>query len=814
MDIAATINSAEVPEWPYVYVVGSFDNRITFYSQQVRAFNLAYAFAKIGPARKKRFAVIGAGASGLAMAAGLSLLVPNSVVQIYERAEHPLHLQRGCTKRNLHPHIYDWPKSIAYDSTAGLPFLDWDAGSASDVAKNVTQQFTTLQAYKDRRLELRTLCEVTSLERLGSAYRIHFQPCAGGPPNSASYDAVFITIGFGAERPLPGCVMDSYWEDAGVPGAQRYAAKEVSVMVSGSGDGGLIDLCAAALQDFDHTALIDLVISWPGISCVAEELLQIDREADTSGPGFDFAAAYDRNIGPTLKKDGLIDEIVSRLRQRVEITFNTKRELYLEQPTSTLNRVLVYLLFTAATDAGRPIRHMPGSIAADPASLGSYIIGGLSVKAEELYVRHGVAKLAAFSPFDEIRQLYATSHEKWLSSDPARRSPPRLHEDVIDSIERALALDGIPVSRAAYEGVRALAPARVRFGVDESGVFAWYGDLRSADLLEWWGSPSRTLSVECGASPHTIPSVGAAMARFMIHARQIMVESNDPLWATWLRTLSDRSLHARAIEGPVVVPIAPSALKRHHIESSAFAADLHARMDSWMLDRVDEHITSFLDSGIEPVNWITWIVEPKLRAEMNKRWLIWKAGLRADPPLLSRLFRLAACTVEDDAGDIVDRQVLVGRHRLAPIVRTMTLALAAAGAWPNSSPRAGSPGNFDQRAEDGFEIATIHASGAELIQGKTLTAMASLHHWQTSIVLLSELTSPVQLEAKSEATLMEIEGSDLRMDTVTLTNNLIIGADAAFELALSQGSHAVTSHLNAAESHVQESWASFIDTGA
>ena len=61
-----SINGAEVPGWPSIYVIGSYDSRITFYSQQVRGFNLAGALVANGILRdKRRFAVIGAGAAGL-----------------------------------------------------------------------------------------------------------------------------------------------------------------------------------------------------------------------------------------------------------------------------------------------------------------------------------------------------------------------------------------------------------------------------------------------------------------------------------------------------------------------------------------------------------------------------------------------------------------------------------------------------------------------------------------------------------------------------------------------------------------------------
>ena len=140
------IDAATVPGWPYVYVVGSFDRRITFFSQQVRGFNLVHALAQnrvLGD--RTRFAVVGAGAAGLASGSALSLLVPGAVVDVFEREQHPLHLQRDCDDRNLHPHIYEWPRAVARSLRAGLPFLDWTQGSASNVAADIMRQFGMLQ---------------------------------------------------------------------------------------------------------------------------------------------------------------------------------------------------------------------------------------------------------------------------------------------------------------------------------------------------------------------------------------------------------------------------------------------------------------------------------------------------------------------------------------------------------------------------------------------------------------------------------------------------------------------------------------------
>lgn len=816
MDLLDPIYASQVPGWPFIYVVGSFDTRITFYSQQVRGLSLAHSFLNTEGRTKRRFAVIGAGAAGLSVSAGLSLLNSEAQIDIFEREPHPLHLQRGCTRRNLHPHIYDWPHAISKDDQAGLPFLNWTAGTAGDVAAAVMQQFGTLQAHRDRRLNLKTLCDVTAIERAASgAYRVYHRPSSSAAePTSSTYHAIFIAIGFGAERKLSGAPSRSYWSDAGVPGAPRYAADQVSVIVSGAGDGGLIDLCAAALEDFDHTALIDLVTKWPGIEGIEEELISIDREAEGFGEAFDFAEAYERNIGVTLRKDGLIEEVRLRLRQRVKIVFNTKGRLFLQQPTSALNRLLVYLLFSAASDDGRPIQHAPGTLSADLHLPGNYKIEDDSFPSDELYVRHGAAKLEAFAPFEAIRLAYQDHHKKWLASDFARQAPPTLDQTVASAIETALINGGIPVQRAVHDGALAMMPLKAGFKLDTGGNFSWYGDVQPMAMLKWWDSPQRTLHLECSPGPSAHPELAIAIARFIIHARQLQVAVDTSSWKDWLVVLTRKSAHAAAIEGPLTCPIVRSFPALNQMNAPTLAAELNAQMDTWVLDRVDSHLTIFLESGNEPDNWINWEINQDLRREMAERWTGWAAKLRADANLLSRLFRLAACTVEDDPGNTADRDVLVGRLRLPNIVRTVTLALAAAGAWPVSSPRGNAPGNFDRRSADGAEIATIHASGAELIEGRTLTTMASVHAWQTSFVLLSELTAPIRLENSAELSLFNVEDSAVRLDVALPPANVIVGPDAGFLAALRTGAGALTAYLAEAEINSIGQWVGLLDTGA
>ncbi|PZP59551.1 MAG: hypothetical protein DI604_32185, partial [Delftia acidovorans] len=101
------LSSATVPGADGLYFVGTFDRRITFYSQQVRALRLARAMREAGKIEANdSVAVVGAGAAGVTMALALALL--DCRVTLFDPADEVLQLQSD-SPRLLHPHIYEWP---------------------------------------------------------------------------------------------------------------------------------------------------------------------------------------------------------------------------------------------------------------------------------------------------------------------------------------------------------------------------------------------------------------------------------------------------------------------------------------------------------------------------------------------------------------------------------------------------------------------------------------------------------------------------------------------------------------------------------
>lgn len=87
-----------------VFVLGSFDRRMTVYAQQVRALNLIYSLEKAERIQRgDKIAIIGGGVAGVTAAAGA--LVRGMHVTLFEKAQELLHMFKGCHTRGLHPRI-------------------------------------------------------------------------------------------------------------------------------------------------------------------------------------------------------------------------------------------------------------------------------------------------------------------------------------------------------------------------------------------------------------------------------------------------------------------------------------------------------------------------------------------------------------------------------------------------------------------------------------------------------------------------------------------------------------------------------------
>jgi hypothetical protein len=320
-----------------VLVLGSFEKRVTVYAQQVRALNLADAILAEGLARARgKIAIVGGGAAGITAAVALAKAAPLlDAIDLFEARPDILELQRGST-RYLHPHFYDWPAEGSDQADAGLPIMNWHAGSAGDVAAMLRAQFD--EARRSSILALHTDHRVSELV-----------PSDLGPirvvvPDTTAirriYDVVILAIGFGLEAYLDGDT-SSYWTPTQLAGPIHTQMQDPVLFISGNGDGGLVDFIMAAFNALQHREICELLMALDlGAACA--ELQAIERETWEDGADVDLLAQYRARLRPLIPV-ATWAEIADRLRPGVRIKLHTREPRLLRRTSALHNRLAVFL---------------------------------------------------------------------------------------------------------------------------------------------------------------------------------------------------------------------------------------------------------------------------------------------------------------------------------------------------------------------------------------------------------------------------------------------------------------------------------------
>jgi len=242
-----------------IYVLGTFETALTIYSQQLRALNLVWAIAESAKANRiQRVAVIGGGVAGITAAAGF-LHKGVKEVWVFEKRASLCPLQTGSDTRWVHPKIYDWPNEDSRLPTAALPLLNWNAGRASDMAVEVLDRWETLvQNARDRGREVHIYLNVNHL-RLHKDREIEWvgeetPPKAQGPIASGKklvFDCIVLAVGFGLEKDKA----FSYWRNETL-GQPELDLGRRTYLISGQGDGALVDLFRARISRFRQDRIL------------------------------------------------------------------------------------------------------------------------------------------------------------------------------------------------------------------------------------------------------------------------------------------------------------------------------------------------------------------------------------------------------------------------------------------------------------------------------------------------------------------------------------------------------------------------------
>ena len=359
------LTATTLPSRPGVFVLGSFDHTVSFYSQQCRALMLARAIHEGiitqhedgGAVPDTRpIAVIGGGVAGVTIAAALA--VSGQSVVLYEAEDDLMMLQSKARHRFVHPHIVRWPDRSALDDSARLPLLQWRAGSARNVIERIRQGFDNLKNRINGNQAFPGFIDVQLAQRVeaihGSAPYLNVYRHASGPKQ---HSLVIVSIGYGLEQSLAPFETHSYWEadafEHGWLGAPHKAA------VIGSGDGALIDLARLTLQSskstptafrpFNHRELQETILNNSSFSKLANEFQKIDIQRKAriiSGRNTNLSIAYENaytSLDESHKK--LIISTMNSLSRKDTDTYLLHRspEIF-NQNSMIINKVIAFAM--------------------------------------------------------------------------------------------------------------------------------------------------------------------------------------------------------------------------------------------------------------------------------------------------------------------------------------------------------------------------------------------------------------------------------------------------------------------------------------
>jgi hypothetical protein len=344
-DVLATFKLAD-----NIYVLGCLEKGLTIYTQQMRALNLVWSMIEAAEAASlQQVAIVGGGFAGLTAAAGLLQKgVPH--VAILERHAALCPLQEGSDTRWVHPRIYEWPDEESELPTAALPILNWNAGRASDVVIEILNGWKDIKRSTPSNQKIEEYTNVKHL-RVTETLDIEWvgekpEEKLGNTGYHEKFSAVILAVGFGRDSTtLP------YWRNEQLGQPEMGLGRRV-YLVSGHGDGGLVDLFRIRIAGFRQDRILtDLFSDAPQLKSRLRELKQKLSEGSLKPDGLyeqfeviakDSSSGFEQMSGQLRERLRADTMAVLKLSPQID----SFRSVFTSK-ASFQNRFLLFALFKA-----------------------------------------------------------------------------------------------------------------------------------------------------------------------------------------------------------------------------------------------------------------------------------------------------------------------------------------------------------------------------------------------------------------------------------------------------------------------------------
>ncbi len=713
---ADLLRAARIPGVGGLYFIGPFTPRITFYSQQVRALLLAralHAGDQIKP--NERVAIVGAGAAGSTMAVALALL--GYRVTLYDSADDILHLQSDSS-RLLHPHIYEWPRLGSLDESAGLPILDWKAGTGSDVCTDLRNQFhPTLAALTN--LIFKTGHTLKDIVQHGSEWELTLDSAAAPAPQR--FDHVVLAMGFGEEFPCGSLAPEDYWKPGAIGTGSTEAVAGTRYVVSGNGDGALTVTLQLLIKDFRHEAF-----TRDFLNLFTRD--QLRKAAEAAFEGAPFEADVEPNLRthvlPILVSYGVLDELRLRLRKDRLVTVNSEGPLFSAGRASQLNQCMVLAVLEAAVLEGVQVCRSRGFVSTCNQTPDGVILTGTQLSGvpdvtayKHAIFRHGPDTLGRYAPAGNLIAQYKDHVKALLANEEAFRTPPALDDATYNlfetlKISRLANITSQPQLKAAAEQSQRV----IEIAIDPAAhILVERGCRRVSEIADECERLSDRFTIDLHISPDSFPNSADLVRLARCSAGRIELRAGAGVHSAWKTKC-----------GPIAVAPAPSSI-RSVVEYSDVG--LSGYVDAALLRLLDDRLKIAVCSGAAtPIGAIS----PTIMSHVQSTWHAWKAKLDADTDLRFDFLRWLA-NVEQQMPQPWD-----GDHATLQRMTNALIMTAAAHAGEPLDPCSAATGNL------AFATSAIGlGTGCEAIGSESISVRTMPDDWGVDALILSAASDVV-----------------------------------------------------------------------